>query len=81
MKNPALAIECAKCAVPITPVLHPKPDTPISCPECGASDPYREVWAGCMAEIGNRLGGRATPDARWRFRAGPPPVGMDAPGR
>lgn len=74
MKNPALAIACARCAVPIAPVLHPKPDTLISCPQCGAAEPYREVWAGCMAEIAQRLRGKPAVEAKWRFRAGPPPV-------
>jgi hypothetical protein len=73
MKNPALAIECGACAVPIAPVLHPKPDTLISCPRCGAAEPYAKVWGECMADFPLRIAGRPT-DARWRFRSGPPPV-------
>lgn len=74
MKNPTLAIACAPCGVPIAPVLHPKPDTVISCPQCGTAEPYSEVWAGCMSEIAQRLRRMPTDDAKWRFRAGPPPV-------
>ncbi|ODS94658.1 MAG: hypothetical protein ABS49_11560 [Erythrobacter sp. SCN 62-14] len=73
MKNPAIAIECATCAVPVNPVLHPKPDTVISCPQCGAAEPYSAVWQACMTDFPQRLAGKPS-DASWRFRTGPTPV-------
>lgn len=77
MKNPALAIECARCAVPVSPALHPTPETLITCPQCEAAAPYKAVFAGCMTEIAARLDGQSAEGAQWRFRAGPPPVGIN----
>jgi hypothetical protein len=72
MRNPAIAIQCGGCLVPIAPVLHPQPDTLISCPKCGASEPYSTVWAVCMEEVKTRPIGKGVDlraPARWRFRA------------
>lgn len=76
MQNPALAIICGACSVPINPVLHPNADTEISCPQCGARDSFADVKAECMAEAKQRFSRAAKPisgsdDApafRWRYR-------------
>lgn len=83
MKNPAIAIECDPCGVPINPVLHPKPDTPVACPKCGASEAYEVAFKACLDEFSDRvrrkLNSPDTADAprlafKWRFREGLQPV-------
>ena len=73
MKNPAAIMLCGACRVPINPVVHPKPETEISCPSCGTSDTYAAATAICMEEVKERFS-RATGSSaestefKWRYR-------------
>lgn len=81
MKAPSRAIICGACRIPVNPVIYPKPDTEISCPQCGARDSYSEVHRVCMEEVKHRFGrilalppadgDEAAPERRafkWQFR-------------
>lgn len=72
MRNPTIAIQCGACEVPVSAVLHPTPETVISCPDCGASDTYEDVGKACFAEVAARPIGSAPEDrpaSKWKFRA------------
>ena len=78
MRNPATAVICGPCRVAVTPVLHPQPETMISCPQCGATDTFRDVTAECLEQVKQRFS-RATgrsaesTDWKWRYRDTTPP--------
>lgn len=55
MKAPSRAILCDPCGVTINPVLHPKPETPVTCPKCGASDAYQAAFKACLDEVSDRV--------------------------
>lgn len=55
MKAPSRAIMCDPCGVPINPVLHPKPDTLLTCRKCGASDAHDVVFRACLDEFSDRV--------------------------
>lgn len=72
MRNPAIAMQCGACLVPIAPVLHPAPETLITCPQCGASDTFAVVRQTCFDELATRpvLGAEDTrAPLKWKFRA------------
>jgi hypothetical protein len=67
MRNPTAVIECGACRVPISPAIHVKPTTVISCAQCGAEGSFEEVFLECLADVQNRKRGGDKPGA-WRFR-------------
>lgn len=55
MREPAKAIICGSCKVPIISPVDPEPDDQIVCPRCGVRDRYEDAMKIAFDEVTDRL--------------------------